>query len=69
MTRRVITIDLSEAEYKQTFLALSGDEGPNLRDFRTRLRVATKLQGIWEAHGREGRGLDTRLPKRPRIEE
>lgn len=66
MTRRLITLDLTLAEYRELRWALFGREEAQKalkikRKAETAGRVFKKVTDAWEAKGGEGRGLDTRM--------
>lgn len=71
MTRRLIALDLSAAEYFAIKDALNDrvdklDEENRLRDRNTAARANAKFSDAWEARGHEGRGYNTRTPRRER---
>jgi hypothetical protein len=65
MTRRLITLDLTFADY----LAFRKSVVHSLQSFSKREAAKcetalAKLDDAWDAKGREGRGLNTKLPRR-----
>ena len=67
MTQRLLFFPLSSAEYFALRAALevrSIDSELGKREKNKALALIEKLDGAWDVKGREGRGLDTRLPKR-----
>lgn len=67
MTQRLLFLPLSSVEYfalRYALVARSQDPALGKRKTNKALDLIEKLDGAWDVKGREGRGLDTRLPKR-----
>lgn len=67
MTTRLVFLDLSSAEYfalRASLVARSVSEDLTPAKRKYALGLVDKLDSAWDVKGREGRGLNTRLPKR-----
>lgn len=67
MTRRLLILDLSSAQYfalRRALESVAKDPELGKREKLKAQRLVDYLDDAWDAKGREGRGLNTRLPKR-----